>query len=110
MEGNDPAKTGSSQGTPSDLAMGRTGHELDDEGGAPEGGFEGAGRPKEVSKYGKDGSARGRDPLGRPKIPIALAHYDGLKKSFGNKAKEILKETMDSDEISTEYQDFKKDK
>ena len=110
MEGNGPAKTGSSQGTPSDLAMGRTGHELDDEGGAPEGGFEGAGRPKEVSKYGKDGSARGRDPLGRPKIPIALAHYDGLKKSFGNKAKEILKETMDSDEISTEYQDFKKDK
>ena len=26
-EGNDPAKTGESQGTPSDMAMGRTGHE-----------------------------------------------------------------------------------
>jgi len=111
MEGNDPAKSGQSQGTPSDLAMSRTGHELDfEEGGAPEGGFEGAGRPKEVSKYGKDGSARGRDPLGRPKIPIALAHYDGLKKSFGKKAREILKETMDSDEISSEYKNFKDDK
>ena len=33
-EGNDPAKSGQSQGTPSDLAMGRTGHELDDEGGS----------------------------------------------------------------------------
>ena len=37
-EGNDPAKSGQSQGTPSDLAMGRTGHELDDEGGSEEGG------------------------------------------------------------------------
>ena len=63
-EGNDPAKTGESQGTPSDLAMGRSGHELDDKGGAPEGGFEGAGRPKEVPHHGKEGSARGRDPLG----------------------------------------------
>ena len=32
-EGNDPAKTGEAQGTPSDMAMGRTGHELDDKGG-----------------------------------------------------------------------------
>jgi len=47
-EGNDPAKSGEAQGTPSDMAMGRTGHELDDKGGAPEGGFEGAGRPKET--------------------------------------------------------------
>ena len=63
-EGNDPAKSGESQGTPSDLALGRSGHELDDEGGAPEGGFEGAGRPKEPNKYGKDSGVRGRDPLG----------------------------------------------
>ena len=64
-EGNDPAKSGESQGTPSDMAMGRTGHELEDEGGSPEGGQPGAGRPKEGPHYGKDGSARGRDPLGK---------------------------------------------
>ena len=46
------------------MAMGRTGHELDDEGGSPEGGWDGAGRPKEGGKYGKDSGARGRDPLG----------------------------------------------
>ena len=33
QEGNDPAESGESQGTPSDLALGRTGHELDDKGG-----------------------------------------------------------------------------
>ena len=93
-EGNDPAKTGESQGTPSDMAMGRTGHELDDKGGSPEGGFEGAGRPKEIPHQGKDGSARGRDPLGAhdkkkggsgsPKYgkPLALAHFDKIKKSM----------------------------
>ena len=93
-EGNDPAKTGESQGTPSDMAMGRTGHELDDKGGSPEGGFEGAGRPKEIPHHGKDGSARGRDPLGAhdkkkggsgsPKYgkPLALAHFDKIKKSM----------------------------
>jgi len=109
-EGNDPAKSGESQGTPSDLAMGRTGHELEDEGGAPEGGQPGAGRPKEGPHYGKDGSARGRDPLGRPKIPMALAHFDRLKKSFGSKAREILKETIESEEIDKEYKDFTEDK
>ena len=84
VEGNDPQQSGESVGTPSDMQSPdeEGGGEDDvagsifdqDEGGSPEGGFEGAGRPKEVSKYGKDGSARGREPLGRPKIPIALAH------------------------------------
>ncbi len=108
-EGNDPAKTGETQGTPSDMAMGRTGHELDDKGGSPEGGFEGAGRPKEIPKYGKDDSARGRDPLGavdkanatKSDRTLALAHFDKLKKSmkFGNETK-ILSE---SNELEDEY-------
>ena len=115
-EGNDPAKTGESQGTPSDMAMGRTGHELDDKGGAPEGGFEGAGRPKEPNKYGKDSGARGRDPLGahdkkkggsgslKYGKPLALAHYDKLKKSmkFGKKDVELINETT---EVEKEYKD-----
>ena len=108
-EGNDPAKTGETQGTPSDMAMGRTGHELDDKGGSPKGGFEGAGRPKEIPKYGKDDSARGRDPLGavdkanatKSDRTLALAHFDKLKKSmkFGNETK-ILSE---SNELEDEY-------
>mgnify|MGYP003133582687 FL=1 len=113
-EGNDPAKSGESQGTPSDMAMGRTGHELDDKGGAPEGGFEGAGRPKEPNKYGKDSGARGRDPLGAhdkkkggsssPKYgrPLALAHFDKIKKSMeiGKNEVKIINETS---EVENEY-------
>jgi hypothetical protein len=118
-EGNDPAKSGESQGTPSDLAMGRTGHELNDlgpEGGSPEGGWDGAGRPKEVPHYGKDGSARGRDPLGahdkrkggsgsrKYGKTLALAQYDSLKKSmnFGKKDKEIITEVS---ELEKEYKE-----
>ena len=117
QEGNDPAKTGESQGTPSDLAMGRSGHELGDEGGAPEGGFEGAGRPKEISHYGKDGSARGRDPIGKhdlkkagshaPKYGteyrsgLALAHLDKLKGVFNKKDRTLINETT---EVEKEYE------
>ena len=113
-EGNDPAKTGESQGTPSDLAMGRTGHELDDKGGAPEGGFEGAGRPKEPNKYGKDSGTRGRDPLGAhdmkkggsgaPKYgkPLALSHYDALKKSMNITTKDT-KIITEVSELEDEY-------
>jgi len=111
-EGNDPAKSGESQGTPSDMAMGRTGHELEDKGGAPEGGFEGAGRPKEPNKYGKDSGARGRDPLGAhdkkkggsgaPKYgkALALSHFDRLKKSmkFNKVDKKIINEMSEVEE------------
>ena len=113
-EGNDPAKSGEAQGTPSDMAMGRTGHELDDKGGAPEGGFEGAGRPKEPNKYGKDSGARGRDPLGShdmkkggsgaPKYgkPLALSHYDALKKSMNITTKDT-KIITEVSELEDEY-------
>jgi len=122
QEGNDPADSGDSVGTPSDMAAVGMGADdvqeppdtvagsIFDKGGAPEGGQEGAGRPKEVTKYSKDGSARGRDPLGRPKIPMALAHFDRLKKSFGKKAREILRETIDSEEIDKEYKNFTENK
>jgi len=111
-EGNDPAKSGESQGTPSDLAMGRTGHELEDEGGSPEGGQPGAGRPTEGPHYGKDGSARGRDPLGAldkrkggsssPKYgkSLALAHFDKLKGSLIKPHAKILNE---AEEVKEEY-------
>ena len=121
VEGNDPQDSGEAVGTPSDLAtIGTTGQDgqqepedtamgsLFDSGGAPEGGFEGAGRPKEMSKYGKDGSARDRDPLGKNRTPLALAHYDALKKSMKFSKKEILKETKESEEIDNEYDEFVK--
>ena len=107
-EGNDPAKSGEAQGTPSDMAQGRTGHELDefdDIGGSEKGGQPGAGRPKEGAKYSQDSSARGRDPIGKHGKQMALAHYDALKKSFG-KNQEILKETKDIDDVESEYEDF----
>ena len=116
-EGNDPSKSGEATGTPSDMAMGRTSHELDDlgpEGGSPPGGWDGAGRPKEGPKYSKDGSARGRDPLGAHDKKkggsgsrkygkhLALAHYDKLKKSmkFGKKDRKIITEAS---EVEEEY-------
>ena len=59
-EGNDPIKSQQSFGTAHDLASIQQQEGGDDEqpfgeqdeGGAPEGGFEGAGRPKEIPKYG----------------------------------------------------------
>jgi len=77
-EGNDPVKTGESFGTPHDLASlsqqsggdeeGANSGFPTEEGGAPEGGFDGAGRPKEGGTYGKDKSPFGRDPLGNKSL------------------------------------------
>ncbi len=104
-EGNDPAKSGQSQGTPSDLAMGRSGHELDDEGGSPEGGFEGAGRPEESDKYAKDSGARGRDPLGSHDMKKAystqsLSKFENLFKKLDKDSYRLLNE---SNEVEKEY-------
>tara|TARA_R100000664_G_C2759970_1_gene150495 strand:+ start:5541 stop:7403 length:1863 start_codon:yes stop_codon:yes gene_type:complete len=126
-EGNDPAKSGQSQGTPADLAMGRTGRELEfdardlDKDLKPE---EVGGRPEEGPKYGKDGSARGRDPLGkrdyeknstgkyqrgrdgefRGGSPLALAHFDAMEKNmkkYKGKSISVLNEELN--DTQTEY-------
>ena len=107
MEGNDPAKSGESAGTPSDMAAGRTGHELDNNGGSEEGGQPGAGRPKEANKYSKDSGARGRDPLGahdkkKAYGGVATKHYENLFKHLGKDAKTLLSEASD---LETEYKD-----
>jgi hypothetical protein len=110
-EGNDPQESGESVGTPSDMATAAP-----DEGGdneTPAGSVwdqeevaDGVGRPKEVPSYGKDGSARDRDPIGKHGKRMALAHYDALKKSFGDKDKELLRETTESEELNKEYKEF----
>ena len=114
-EGNDPAKSGEAQGTPSDAQAGRTGHELDDEGGSPTGGFEGAGRPKEGGKYGKDSGARGRDPLGshdkrkQYNPSLALAHFDGLKKNMKKFSQKDYQLINEAEKIESEYKEELKD-
>ena len=117
-EGNDPAKSGEAQGTPSDAQAGRTGHELDDlgpEGGSPEGGWNGAGRPKEGGKYGKDSGARGRDPLGKHdkrkeyNPHLALAHFDGLKKNMKKFSKKDYQLINEAETIKSEYKEELKD-
>ena len=109
-EGVDPAKEQEKTEAP---PMGRTGKEL---GGK-------VGRPKEGSKYSKDGSARGRDPLGthdrskslkpdrsikhtyKGASPLALAHYKSLKKVLGKISKIDKKILVESAEVEEEYKD-----
>jgi hypothetical protein len=78
-EGNDPVKTGESFGTPHDLATvsqqpqndeGESDPFGENTGGAPEGGWPGAGRPKEGGNYATDDNAFGRDPIGNKSINI----------------------------------------
>lgn len=76
-EGNDPAITKESFGTPHDLATmnifgGKNVRQINDI-EVPEGGWPGAGRPPEHgSTYGTDASSFGRDPLGKKDISKTL--------------------------------------
>ena len=119
-EGADPASPGGSgedeygeddMVTPSktdyytarDKAKKKKQNELGPEGGSPPGGHDGAGRPKRPPKFGKDGSARGRDPLGVVDMrkggkSIALAHLDKLKKSMNNSDLKLINETNSVEE------------
>lgn len=108
-EGNDPAKTGESFGTPHDLAT-ITQQSAEGEGGAPEGGQEGAGRPTEGGTYGTDLANMGRDPLGKQtdisrdstyhkfrKGPMAVESQAALKSSLTKmkvKTKSIIMESL----------------
>src|SRR5210317_732646 len=113
-EGNDPVKTGQSFGTPHDIAALnlQDGEEakLGDEGGSPEGGFDGAGRPAQSGNYKTDDNPFGRDPLGQKtdikpastyhkykNSPLAYESAEALKTSLKNvkvKSPSILKESL----------------
>ena len=111
-EGQDPKQAAEQeQEDAEDDYMSRTGEEeIGEEGGSPEGGWEGAGRPKEMPHYGKDGSARGRDPLGnheRKKLHSSSPRYGkayreslGLEKLKSKIDKKIINEAED---VDTEY-------
>ena len=133
MEGNDPQQSGESVGTPSDMQTGgglfggqqdQQPQEDDSVAGSifdpfsdeeederPE--DEQGGRPQEMNKPFKDSGARGRDPLGKQtknRRPLALAHYDALKKSMGSKkSKSIIQETNKVEEMNKEYDEYTKE-
>ena len=127
MEGNDPQETGDAIGTPSDMAAVGIGADdaqtppdtiagsifdpFDDgEDERPE--DQQGGRPQEMNKPFKDSGARGRDPLGKQtknRRPLALAHFDALKKTMGKKSKDIINETKKADEMEKEYDEYKKE-
>jgi hypothetical protein len=104
-EGTDPKQAAEQeQEEAEDDYFSRTGtEEIGPEGGSPEGGHEGAGRPKEMPHYGKDGSARGRDPLGNherkklhsssPKYGKAYRESLGLDKLKSKVDKKLINET-----------------
>ena len=114
-EGNDPVKTGQSFGTAHDIAAmqqdGGSESKLSDDGGSPEGGFDGAGHPPEGGgDYKTDDNPFGRDPLGQntdikpaatyhkyKNSPLAYEQAEALKtslKSVKRKTPEILKESL----------------
>ena len=129
MEGNDPMQTGDAIGTPSDMAAVGVGQDdaltppdtiagsiFDPFGDSEEDERpkdEQGGRPQEMNKPFKDSGARGRDPLGKQeknRRPLALAHYDALKKTMGiKKSKDIIQETTQVDEMKKEYNEYKEE-
>jgi len=124
MEGNDPVKTNQSFGTPHDLAalqmqgQEEEGGGPEGEAGAPEEGFPGAGRPDEGPKYGKDRSARGRDPLGRNDMkkfdnvgtPMSMESIQNIVKGIPHKvkSKSVISETFNKNTKSNKLKKSEK--
>ena len=79
-EGNDPAVTKESFGTPHDLA---SMHQKGDS-EMPEGGWPGGGRPKEGTKYSTDGHPRGRDPIGKKALDKTFDIDNSIKHTYKN--------------------------
>lgn len=73
-EGNDPAITKESFGTPHDIAsmQVRGGAKMINDNEVPEGGWPGAGRPAKNLSYGTDDSPFGRDPIGKKDVGNTL--------------------------------------
>jgi len=99
-EGNDPVKTGQSFGTPHDIASMH--QKSDDDGGSPEGGFDGAGRPPKAGNYGTDENPFGRDPLGQDISVNRDATYQKYKNSpLAYEQKEYLKQSLKNLKVKT---------
>ena len=95
-EGNDPAVTKESFGTPHDLAS----MHQKREGEMPEGGWPGSGRPKEATKYSTDKHPRGRDPIGKKALEKTFDVYTSIKHTYKNNSpltkENIINSVLDS--------------
>ena len=95
-EGNDPAVTKESFGTPHDLA---SMHQRK-EGDMPEGGWPGSGRPKEATKYSTDKHPRGRDPIGKKALDKTFDVDTSIKHTYKNNSpltkENIINSVIDS--------------
>jgi hypothetical protein len=104
-EGNDPAVTKESFGTPHDLATmnlsgGKNVRKLNDV-EVPEGGWPGAGRPPEHgSTYGTDDSPFGRDPIGKKDISKSMS----LDKKISHNYKGGSPLALEGQELSKEME------
>jgi len=83
-EGNDPAVTKESFGTPHDIASMqiRGGSKMITDNEVPEGGWPGAGRPAKNLSYGTDNSPFGRDPIGKKDIGNTLKVNNSPKVNY----------------------------
>ena len=95
-EGNDPAVTKESFGTPHDLAS----MHQKREGEMPEGGWPGSGRPKEATKYSTDKHPRGRDPIGKKALEKTFDVDTSIKHTYKNNSpltkENIINSVLDS--------------
>ena len=87
-EGNDPALTKESFGTPHDIASLHTkgGSKVSpiNDGETPEGGWPGAGRPAKNLNYATDDHVFGRDPIGKKDIKNTLKVKRSVKPNHKN--------------------------
>jgi hypothetical protein len=87
-EGNDPALTKESFGTPHDIASLHTkgGSKISaiNDGETPEGGWPGAGRPAKNLNYGTDDHVFGRDPIGKKDIGNTLKVKQSVRPNHKN--------------------------
>ena len=110
-EGNDPAVTKESFGTPHDIAsmQVRGGAKVINDVEVPEGGWPGAGRPAKNLNYGTDKSPFGRDPIGMKDVGNTLKVNNspkvnskgGSPLSLENKNVEKLIDSMSGIKIKT---------
>ena len=110
-EGNDPAITKESFGTPHDIAsmQVRGGAKVINDVEVPEGGWPGAGRPAKNLNYGTDKSPFGRDPIGMKDVGNTLKVNNspkvnskgGSPLSLENKNFEKLIDSMSGIKIKT---------
>jgi hypothetical protein len=95
-EGNDPAITKESFGTPHDIASMqiRGGGRVINDGETPEGGWPGAGRPAKNLNYATDNHPMGRDPIGSKDLGRTLSRTKTIRPE-GKSASPISLENKD---------------